>query len=276
MNHNQVSRFLAILAAVCLGVFCDSAFSQSAERSSQPTLEKALSQKDTFRYSDVPLSDFISVLREKYSMNVVLDQRTLKEKDIDPDTKLSINLENVSVRSALELAIRPIGLSWTIYCEAVVVTTPAAIQGMQFTKVYDVTGLMPASSDQEKSSGDLESLLDLFPSILSPESWEGAGGRGTIQLVTAGAAKMLIVSQDYRVQWQVQNLLSEMQASVKLHTAVKDTKSEGPAMGTKGKGTAPTNRGETPGPGTRGESPAPGPRGDRPAPGPRDSVPSLE
>ncbi len=141
MNRKQVAYILALLTIVWFGVFTASAHGQPAEQSAQQDIEKALSQKDAFKFADVSLSGFVSMLREKYGMNVVIDYRALREKEIDPDSPVSIKLKNVTVRSALELAIRPLGLSWTIYCEAIVISTPAAIQGMQFTKVYDITDL---------------------------------------------------------------------------------------------------------------------------------------
>jgi hypothetical protein len=146
----------------------------------------------------------------------------------------------------LELAIRPLGLSWTIYCEAIVISTPGAIQGMLFTKVYDITDLASSDGEQGKTWEDLGSLVELFTSTVAPESWDAAGGRGTIQLITAGTAKMLVVSQDYRVQRQVEGLLSELNAAVKQHAPTKGSRGEGPGPGA---------RGEGPGPGARGEGP---------------------
>jgi len=246
MNRKQVSYFLALLTIVWFGVFSASALGQPAERSAQQAIEKSLSQKDAFKFADVRLGDFVSVLSEKYGMNVVIDQRALKEKEIDPDSPVSIELKNVSVRSALELAIRPLGLSCAVYCEAIVISTPGAIQGMQFTKVYDITDLASTDGEQDKTWEDPESLVELFTSIVAPESWDAAGGRGTIQLITAGAARMLVVSQDYRVQRQVEGLLSELHAAVKQHAPIKGPRGEGPAPGA---------RGEKPGPGARGERP---------------------
>ena len=84
-------------------------------------------------------------------MNVVIDYRALSEKEIGTDSPVSIKLKDVTVRSALELAIRPLGLSWTIYCEAIVISTPAAIQNMQSTKVYDITEVATVSDGQGKT-----------------------------------------------------------------------------------------------------------------------------
>lgn len=143
---------------------------------------------------------------------------------------MSIKLKDVTLRSALELAIRPLGLSWTIYCETIVISTPAAIQGMQFTKVYDITELASVSDAQGKTWEEPDALADLITSTVAPESWDGRGGRGTIQLVSTGSARLLVVSQDYRIQRQVERLLSELHAAVKRHAPSRATRGEAPGM----------------------------------------------
>ena len=77
------------------------------------------------------------------------------DKAIDAESPVSLKLRDVSLRSALELAIRPLGLNWTIYCEAIVISTPAGIQSMQSTKVYDITDLTSAPTAQRKSLGTI-------------------------------------------------------------------------------------------------------------------------
>jgi hypothetical protein len=230
MNRKHVACILALSSVVWFGVFTASAHGQPAEQSAQQDIENALSQKDTFDFTDVSLSAFVSTLREKYDMNVVIDYRALREKEIDAESPVSIKLKNVTVRSALELAIRPLGLTWTVYCEAIVISTPGAIQSMQFAKVYDITELATVSDGQGKTWEEPAALADLITSTVAPESWDGAGGRGTIQLVSTGAARLLVVSQDYRLQRQVERLLSELQAAVKRHAPAKATRGEGPVM----------------------------------------------
>ena len=185
------------------------------EQSAQQIIEKNLSKKGSFQFTETPLNNFVSQLREKYVMNVVIDYHALKEKNIGADSPVSINLKNVSVRSALELAIRPLGLNWTIYCETLVISTPSAIQSMQSISVYDITDLVTVAGEQGKTSEEPEKFIDLITSTASPESWENTGGHGTIQLVSTGAAKLLVVSQDYRVQRQVAGLLSDLHDAAK-------------------------------------------------------------
>ena len=229
MNRKHVAYILALLTVVSFGFFTAPARGQPADQSAQQDIEIALSQKDTFDFADLSLSSFVSMLRDKYGMNVVIDYRALSEKEIGADSPVSIKLKDVTVRSALELSIRPLGLSWTIYCEAVVISTPAAIQSMQSTKVYDITELATVSDGQGKTWEEPDALADLIISTVAPESWDGVGGRGTIQLVSTGAARLLVVSQDYRIQRQVERLLSDLHDAVKRHAPIKATRGEGPA-----------------------------------------------
>jgi hypothetical protein len=165
-------------------------------------------------------------LREKYNVNVVIDYRALAEKAIDPESPVSVKLKDVAIRSALELAIRPLGLNWTIYCQALVISTPAGIQSMQFTKVYDITDLTTAADGQGNISSEPAALVDLITSSIAPDTWNVMGGKGSAQPVSAGAASLLVVTQDYRVQQRVDRFLAELQAAVKFH-APKKTRGEG-------------------------------------------------
>lgn len=79
-------------------------------------------------------------------------------------------------------------------------------------------------------------MVDLITSSLAPETWDVAGGRGTIQLVSTGAARLLVVTQDYRLQRQVDRLLMELQAAVKFHAPTKGTKAKDPGMMGEGPG----------------------------------------
>jgi hypothetical protein len=226
MTRKYTPYFSVFLALVWFGVFPGLALGQTPEQSAQQIIEENLAKKGSFEFTDTPLSNFVSLLREKYSMNVVIDYRALKDKNIGEDSPVTINLKNVTVRSALELAIRPLGLNWTIYCEALVISTPAAIQSMQFNRVYDITDLVMVAGEQGKTWEEPDTFIDLITSTASPESWENTGGHGTIQLVSTGAARLLVVSQDYRVQRQVADLLSELRNVAKQHASTSRQKTE--------------------------------------------------
>jgi hypothetical protein len=230
MNRKQIPFILALSTFVCFGIFIAAAHGQPAEQSTQQVIENALSQTDAFEFNDASLSAFVATLREKYGMNVVIDYRALSEKEIGTDSPVSIKLKDVTVRSALELAIRPLGLNWTIYCEAIVISTPAAIQNMQVTKVYDITEVATVSDGQGKTWDESDALVDTITSAIAPESWDGMGGRGTSQLVSSGTARLLVVTQEYRVQRQVERLLSDLQAAAKRHAPPKAARGEGLGM----------------------------------------------
>ncbi len=217
MTAKYLSCYVAFLTIVWLGLLSEPALGQSANQSAQQAIEKTLSEKGTFEFTGTPLSELVSLLRDRYDMNVIIDNRALKEKEIDAESPVSIKLKDVTVRSALDLAIRPLGLSWTIYCEALVISTPSGIQTMQYSKVYDITDLGTVTGEQGKTWEEPEALIDAITACVDPASWEDAGGRGTIQLVSAGSVKLLVVSQDYRAQRQIANLLTAIYDAVKQH-----------------------------------------------------------
>jgi hypothetical protein len=240
MTGKYVVCCLAFLSVIWFGVLSLPVHGQSVEQSAQEAIEKALSQKGTFEFAEIRLGKFVALLRQQYGINVAVDYRAISEKGIDPDSPIAIELKDVTVRSALELAIRPLGLNWTIYCEALVISTPAGIQSMQFSKVYDITGSVTVAGEQGKTWEDPEALVQLITAAVSPESWDSAGGRGTIQLVSSGAARLLVVTHNYRAQRQIARLLTDMQEAVKQHAAPKGARDE--VQQPRGEGRGPRGR----------------------------------
>jgi hypothetical protein len=215
-----------IFAIIGLAVLSALANGQPDDQSVQQNIEQILSQKDTFQISGGNLNTWIVQLRDKYGLNIVIDSLALQEKQIAEDAPVTLKLKDVSVRSALDLALRPLGLTWTVYSEAVVVTTPIGLRGMQYAKAYDITALSTVVDEQGKISQDPEALVQLITSAVSPDTWDGTGGSGTIQLVSAGSASLLVVWQDYRVQRQIVRLLTDMQNIAKQHAAAEREKNK--------------------------------------------------
>ncbi len=92
----------------------------------------------------------------------------------------------------------------------------------------------PTPTGQGKTWEEPDALADLITSTLAPESWDAAGGRGTIQLVPPARPGCLSCPKIIAVQRQVERLLSELHAAVKRHAPAKATRGEGPA--TRGEG----------------------------------------
>src|SRR6187401_988787 len=84
---------------------CDSerAVAQAARR-----IERILNQslKTPLSFTQVPLSQVMDQLADEYDLPIVFDRAALEAAATSPDVEVTVELNNVSLRSALELMLR--------------------------------------------------------------------------------------------------------------------------------------------------------------------------
>src|SRR5262249_7968373 len=116
-------------------------------------------------------------------------------------------LENVSLRSALDLILRPFGLTFLVKDDVLQITTPACARGQLHTKLYAVKDLLHRARPEamDVPPAPEEQLIRLIASTIAPESWREMGGQGVIEYFPA--TKTLVINQTEEVQEQVAELL---------------------------------------------------------------------
>ena len=165
-------------------------------------VEKALLEKvDEFAFDQVPLSDVVEHLRRTIGkFNILLDQTALEDSGIDPSTmQVTIAMHRVSRGSAIDFMLSQLGLTWTVRDGAMVITTAQRAQEELATKVYPIADLSLRGSD---------SLIQIITSTIAPQTWDEAGGSGSITL--GPRSDRLVIRQTYRVHRQVRRLLTTL------------------------------------------------------------------
>jgi hypothetical protein len=156
-----------------------------------------------FDYADRPLQDVVTQLGEEYGIPIQLNKTALEEAGIQTDTKVAINLHNISLRSALKLTLRTLQLTWVIQNEVLMITTKEDAEKDLDTCVYNVQGLV---DDADPKS--IEALIDVIVSCVSTDSWaENGGGQAEVRPLPSG---LLIVSQTQAIQEEVSTLLNKI------------------------------------------------------------------
>jgi type II secretory pathway component GspD/PulD (secretin) len=105
-------------------------------------IERKLRSPITLSFTDVPLRTVIDDLRDTHNINIVPDVQALQEDAISLDQLISIKLDNVSLKSALNLILSQAKLTHVIKDEVLLVTTPAHAQGKNITVTYNVADLV--------------------------------------------------------------------------------------------------------------------------------------
>ena len=173
-----------------------------SERHIESSLDKSLS----ISFQDTPLTEVVASFARQLAINVVLDNESLTEEGIATDTPVTLRLNQVTGRSALELLLQPLQLSAVIEHEVLLVTTAAKEKGKLVTRTYPISDLIGPNEDYQ-------SLMTMLETSTSGPwlSRDGEGGTMT-ELHTAGS---LVVRQTPAVQRQVLNLLRQQREAQK-------------------------------------------------------------
>ena len=167
-------------------------------------IRAALEEPTRVEFVEVPIADAASYLAELHNIEIMLDTRTLNEVGVGNDEPISLAVQNVRLRSVLELMLRPLELTWLVRDEVLLITTRESAESMLVSHVYEVRDLM--QSAHAADALDPEMLMDLITTAVEPVSWDDVGGPGSLSSFSGA----LIVSQTDAAHDQVQALLTEL------------------------------------------------------------------
>ncbi|HEX3598494.1 MAG TPA: hypothetical protein VHU84_00045, partial [Lacipirellulaceae bacterium] len=106
-------------------------------------IERRLKTPVLLKYQDTPLSEVMSGLSELTGVNIHLDPRGLTQEGVNTDTPVTINLtKEISLKSALNLILEPLHLSYVINDEVLKVTSEQLRDGQIFPRTYSVADLV--------------------------------------------------------------------------------------------------------------------------------------
>jgi hypothetical protein len=177
-------------------------------------IEQKLKQPVTLHFHDAPLSDVIDDLRSCQGVNIYVDKAALEAEEISLDRPVSVEFDDVSLRSALNLILKQVHLSFVVKDEVLQITTERGARGKMTRVVYKVADLVdgdphrpgtPAGKDEEPPEA---ALMKLVTSTVCPHEWSVNGGPGTIDFHPQ--TRSLVVNQTPDVQEQVVDVLDAL------------------------------------------------------------------
>lgn len=172
----------------------------TTQNDAERRIEKALNKTLSLNFQNVPLNDVAPVLAKELSINVLIDIKALIEEGIQPDDPVTLQLSQITARSALELMLRPLSLSFVSDNEVLLVTTISKENEKLVSRTYPVSDLIGQNKDYA-------ALMQMLESTTSGPWMNRDGEGGTMtEFATAGS---LVVRQTSRVQQQVLNLLRQ-------------------------------------------------------------------
>ena len=118
---------------------------QQRQRMSKAELEiqKSLSNKVDVKFNERPLAEVMDMLSELSGVPIVLDPVGMAAEGVTSDTPVTMRLnQQISLRSALNLVLAPLRLSYVIQDEVLRVTSEQTRDSNVYHKVYNVADLV--------------------------------------------------------------------------------------------------------------------------------------
>jgi hypothetical protein len=185
-----------------------------AEPEEKPTdneaqIERKLNTPVSMNFTDMPLRQVIDDIRAWNGINIYVDESALIQDGISLDRPIGIKLEQVSLKSALNLILHNLHLTYVIKDGVLQITTMPYARGKLRTTTYQVADLVrPVRNGKAAKKSDMESLVRVITSTIEPRSWAEMGGRGAIGY--HALSRSLVITQAPDVQEQVADLLTAL------------------------------------------------------------------
>jgi len=186
---------------------------KNAEQRINAVLGKQL--KTPLDYEGGQLNLVLEAISEEYGIPIIFDKAALDEVAISHESEVTVNLRNLSLRSALNLILKEPGLedlTYVVVDEVLLITTED--KESLVAKVYRVDDLLDSSSPRFNSVGryeDSDALIDIVISHVAHESWMKNGtGAGEIHTFPPG---MLVISQTQRGHEHIEQLFAKLRST---------------------------------------------------------------
>lgn len=105
-------------------------------------VRESLDKPVSLHFEDEPLGSIMRHIADTFLINVTVDDKGLLETGITPSTPITINVDGIRLKSALNLILTPLDLSYTVDNETLMITSRLRQQGDLKPKVYPVADLV--------------------------------------------------------------------------------------------------------------------------------------
>ena len=105
-------------------------------------IEAKLNDPVSLNMDKQPLQEAIDFLRNYTGLNIVLDPKALNDENITSATPVTLAANNIRLKTALKLLLKPLGLTYKIEDEVLLITSPQASMSSTISKPYYVGDLV--------------------------------------------------------------------------------------------------------------------------------------
>lgn len=155
-------------------------------------LVAALDRPVTLSLKDQPLEYALQQLSDQMNEKLLVDQKSLRDLDIDLKRTVNLDGRGVSARTALRQVLSAHGLTFVIKDESIQVVTVERSRDMLTTRAYYlgdlIRGVGPFGNalqwgpllEFEQTQANVKMIVDAIKTSVDPLAWQGQGGAGTV------------------------------------------------------------------------------------------------
>ena len=107
---------------------------------SERRIFRALRDRGEMQFNSQPLSGVMQFLSDTYGIPIVIDPKGLEEETVTPEDPITLNVPEISLRSALKLILEPLNLTYVIQDEVMKITNKK--NSANVVRVYPVGDLV--------------------------------------------------------------------------------------------------------------------------------------
>ncbi len=105
-------------------------------------IEAKLKEQVSLNVDKQPLSEAVKFLQDYTGLNIVVDNKGLADEGLTSASPVTLNVSNIQVKSALRLMLKPLGLTYKVENEVVLITSPQANPMDTYVQTYYVGDLL--------------------------------------------------------------------------------------------------------------------------------------
>ncbi len=168
--------------------------------SAEEAIREKLLETTSVDFTDTPLEDVLVYIERLHELEIELDLRALDDLGIDSGSPINRQLSGITLRSALDLILSDLDLTYIIDSEVLLVTSIEEAETRLNVVVYPVKDLLPAPKDGAVSH---DALMEVIVTSVDPVTWDEIGGPGSV----VGFLDSIIISQTDEVHEHIFDLL---------------------------------------------------------------------
>ena len=212
-THAQIADLLQRLrrVAVARKAGADTHFGLSP---AEQKIEKALQSPTVFELFETPLDEVVDLVKRNHKIEMQIDKEALDDVGIATDTLVTKSLKHLSLRSALNVTLHEMDLTYVAKDAVLRITTPEAAAKMRSVRLYDVDELVLSRDTPAGKELVAEPLADMLRTVAVP-SVDDPRANGTLAVIPRGLPRALAVSGTIEFHEQVADVLDQLRRAAK-------------------------------------------------------------